>query len=96
MSTSSLLSRLSSSIEFTEFMLNTFLNNKTLQEWGKIFLKLSKEGLQKRSIKNKKDKDESGFLKNIESILRYNKTKANIAIESFDKNKSFRLGIIQP
>ena len=69
--------------------LNTFLNNKTLQEWGKIFLKLSKEGLQKRSIKNKKDKDESGFLKNIESILRYNKTKANIAIESFDKNKSF-------
>ena len=70
-------------------ILNTFLNNKTLLEWGKIFLKLSKEGLQNRFIKNKKNKDESVFLKNIENILMYNKTKADIAIENFKKNKSF-------
>ena len=38
--------------------LNTSLNNKTLLEWGKIFLKLSNAGLEKRSIKNKKGKDE--------------------------------------
>ena len=69
--------------------LNTLLNNKTILEWGKIFLRLSKAGLKKRSIKNKSGKDESEFLKSIESILMQNKTKADIAIEKFKKNKSF-------
>ena len=32
--------------------LNTVINNKTVLEWGKIFLNLSKRGLKKRSIKN--------------------------------------------
>ena len=66
----------------------TIINNKTLLEWGKIFFKLSKAGLEKRSIKNKNGKDESIFLKSIESILKNNKTKADIAIEKFNKNKS--------
>ena len=68
--------------------LNTFLNNKTLLEWGKIFLKLSKVGLEKRSIKNNKDKDESEFLRSIEDILMNNKTKADITVKQFKKNKS--------
>ena len=68
--------------------LNTVLNNKTLLEWGKIFLNLSKKGLEKRSIKNDSGKDESIFLRNVESILNNNKTKSEITIEKFEKDKS--------
>ena len=45
--------------------LNTVINNKTILEWGKIFLNLSKKGLEKRSIKNDSEKDESIFLHSI-------------------------------
>ena len=68
--------------------LNTSINNKTLQEWGKIFLKLSKAGLEKRSFKNKNGEDESKFLKSIENILMIKKTKAEIVVEKFNINKS--------
>jgi len=68
--------------------LNTVLNNKTLLEWGKIFLNLSKKGLEKRSIKNDSGKDESIFLRNVESILANNKTKAEVTIEKFQKDNS--------
>jgi glutamate--cysteine ligase len=68
--------------------LNTVLNSKTLLEWGKIFLNLSKKGLEKRSIKNDSGKDESIFLRNVESILTNNKTKSEITIEKFEKDKS--------
>ena len=68
--------------------LNTSLNNKTLLEWGKIFLKLSNAGLEKRSIKNEKGKDESEFLRSIEDILMNNKTKADTTVKKFEKNKS--------
>ena len=66
--------------------LNVIISNKTLLEWGKIFLNLSKKGLEKRSPKNDSDQDESIFLRNVESILNNNKTKADITIEKF-KNK---------
>ena len=68
--------------------LNTTINNKTLLEWGKIFLKLSKEGLEKRSIKNRNGKDESEFLRSIGNILSSNKTKADVAIEKFSMSKN--------
>jgi len=68
--------------------LNTVLNNKTFLEWGKIFLNLSKKGLEKRSIKNDSGKDESIFLRSIESILINNKTKAEVTIEKFQKDNS--------
>ena len=64
----------------------TIIANKTLLEWGHIFLKLSKKGLLKRSIKNKSGKDESIFLQNIESILN---TKNNKAMSTIDKFKKF-------
>jgi glutamate--cysteine ligase len=64
----------------------TIIANKTLLEWGHIFLKLSKKGLLKRSIKNKSGKDESIFLQNIESILN---TKNNKAMSAIDKFKKF-------
>jgi glutamate--cysteine ligase len=69
--------------------LQTLLHNKSLLFWGKIFLKLSEEGLRKRSIKNKNGKDESVFLDSIKSILSNNKTKAELSIEKFKINKSF-------
>ena len=68
--------------------LQTLLHNKSLLYWGKIFLKLSEEGLRKRSIKNKSGKDESVFLDSIKSILSNNKTKAELSIEKFKINKS--------
>ena len=66
--------------------LNTVINNKTILEWGKIFLNLSKKGLEKRSLKNDSGKDESIFLRSVESIINNNKTKADLTIENF-KNK---------
>ena len=68
--------------------LNTLIENKTILEWGKIFLSLSRKGLEKRSIKNDAGKDESIFLRSIESILTNEKTKAEITIEKFQKNKN--------
>jgi glutamate--cysteine ligase len=68
--------------------LKTIINNKTFLEWGKIFFKLSKASLEKRSIKNKNGEDESIFLRSIENTLKNDKTKAEIAIEKFSKNKS--------
>ena len=67
--------------------LNTTINNKTLLEWGKIFLNLSKKGLEKRSIKNSNGKDESIFLKNVENVIRSN-NKATKTIEKFKNKKN--------
>ena len=69
--------------------LNTLINTKSLLEWGKIFLKLSEEGLHKRSIKNIKGMDETVFLSNIKNILMNDKTRAELAIERFKISKSF-------
>ena len=68
--------------------LNTIINNKTVLEWGKIFLSLSKSGLEKRSIKNDSGKNESIFLHSIENILTNNKTKADQTIEKFQDNNN--------
>jgi len=68
--------------------LNTLINGKSLLEWGKMFLKLSEEGLRQRSIENKKGLDETIFLNNIRKILLDNKTKAELALEKFKSYKS--------
>ena len=69
--------------------LNTLINSKSLLEWGKIFLKLSDEGLRRRSVKNTKGVDETIFLKNVKKVLKENKTKAELAVERFKTYKSF-------
>ena len=71
----------------------TVLANKTLLEWGKIFLSLAKKGLVNRSIKNTKDKDETIFLQSIESILNNNSSKATNAIRKFKKQRHFLLNV---
>jgi len=68
--------------------LNTTINNKTLLEWGKIFLCLSKKGLENRSVKNNSGKNESIFLRSVESILDKNKSKASAVIEKFKIQKN--------
>ena len=56
--------------------LDTQINNKSILDWGKIFLDISNTGLKLRNINNSKNKDETIFLKNVENILNSNKTKA--------------------
>ena len=75
-------------IETPKKGLNALIENRTILEWGKIFLSLARKGLEKRSIKNEAGKDESIFLRSVESILTNEKTKAEITIEKFQKNKN--------
>ena len=60
------------------------IQKKSNRDWGKIFLKLSKQGLIKRNKINKSKKNETIFLKNIENIIKNNKTKAENTIEIFE------------
>ena len=62
--------------------LKTEINNKSLRKWGKIFLTLSKKGLSKRNKTNKNKENESIYLKNVENIIKNNKTKAEETIEN--------------
>jgi glutamate--cysteine ligase len=75
-------------IEAPKKGLNTIISNKTLLEWGKIFLSLAKRGLEKRSIKNSSGKDETIFLRSVENVLNKNKNKANVTIEKFKDEKN--------
>jgi glutamate--cysteine ligase len=68
--------------------LNTIISNKTLLEWGKIFLNLAKKGLNIRAIKNSKGRDESIFLQSVENILNSNNSKATVTIEKFKIKKN--------
>ena len=61
--------------------LNTLINNKTILEWGKIFLDISKDGLKKRKYINSNNQDETVFLKNVENILNEKKTRAEKVLE---------------
>ena len=74
-------------IEVPKKGLNTTIANKTLLEWGEIFLNLSTIGLKNRSFKNNSGKDESIFLRSVENILNKNKNKANAIIEKFSNEK---------
>ena len=67
---------------------DTIIENKTLLEWGKIFFDLANIGLEKRSIKNSNGKDESIFLRSIESTLNSKSNKAMKSIENFKKQKN--------
>ena len=61
--------------------LKTEINKKSIGYWGKVFLKLSKKGLINRNKTNKQKMNETIFLKNVENILKENKTKADLTIE---------------
>jgi len=67
--------------------LNTVLQNKKLIDWAKIFLDLSKKGLQNRNELNKSGKNETIYLKHIEEIIKNKKTRAEMLIEQYNKTK---------
>ena len=67
--------------------LNTVLRNKKLIDWAKIFLDLSKKGLDKRNELNKSGKNETIYLKHIEEIISNKKTRAEMLIEQYNKTK---------
>ena len=67
--------------------LNTLLSNKKLIDWGRIFLDLSKKGLEKRNELNKSGKNETIYLKHIEEIINNKKTRAEMLIEQYNKTK---------
>ena len=50
-------------------------------EWGELLFKISKKGLENRNNLNKKNNDESVYLKNIENVLSEKKTKAEKSIK---------------
>ena len=68
--------------------LNTLLKNKKLIDWSKIFLDISKKGLDKRNELNKSGKNETIYLKHIEEIIKNKKTRAEILIEQYNKTKN--------
>ncbi len=67
--------------------LNSLLQNKKLFDWAKIFLDLSKKGLEKRNELNKSGKNETIYLKHIEEIISNKKTRAEMLIEQYNKTK---------
>ena len=68
--------------------LNTLLKNKRLIDWAKIFLDISKKGLDKRNELNKSGKNETIYLKHIEEIIKNKKTRAEMLIEQFNKTNN--------
>ena len=64
--------------------LKTEISGKSILYWGKIFLNLSREGLLLRNQLNQKGNNETVFLKNIENILKENKTKAEKTLDSLN------------
>ncbi len=67
--------------------LDTLLQDKKLIEWAKIFLDLTKKGLEKRNELNKSGKNETIYLKHIEEIISKKKTRAEMLIEQYNKTK---------
>ena len=68
--------------------LNTMIENKKLIDWAKIFLDVSKKGLDERNELNKSGKNETIYLKHIEEIIKNKKTRAEMLIEQFNKTKN--------
>ena len=61
------------------------LKGKKLYEWGKIFLDLAKNGLNKRKEMNSSNKDETIYLKHIEDIIDRKTNRAQLLLEQFNK-----------
>ena len=66
----------------------TELENKKLYEWGKIFLKLTKEGLRNRKKMNSKNKDETIYLLHTENIIKNRKNRAQLLLDKFEQTKN--------
>jgi glutamate--cysteine ligase len=69
---------------------NTQLMGKDLFYWSKIFLNLSKKGLENRDIINKSKKNETKFLSHLKKIIDNKITNADHMIDKFSKNEDLK------
>ena len=69
---------------------NTQLMGKDLFYWSKIFLSLSKKGLENRDIINKSKKNETKFLNHLKKIIDNKITNADHMINKFSKNEDLK------
>jgi len=67
--------------------LRTELGGKNIGEWSKIFLNLSKKGLEKRNQLNKSKKNETIYLNYLNQILNSNQTNADVMLSKFKEDK---------
>ena len=67
--------------------LKTELEGKNIGEWSKIFLNLSKKGLEKRNQLNKSQKNETIYLNYLNQILNSNQTNAELMLSKFKEDK---------
>ena len=67
--------------------LRTELEGKDIGEWSKIFLNLSKKGLEKRNQLNKSKKNETIYLNYLNQILNSNQTNAELMLSKFNEDK---------
>ena len=67
--------------------LRTELEGKNIGEWSKIFLNLSKKGLEKRNQLNKSKKNETIYLNYLNQILNSNQTNAELMLSKFKEDK---------
>ena len=67
--------------------LRTELEGKDIGEWSKIFLNLSKKGLEKRNQLNKSKKNETIYLNYLNQILNSNQTNAELMLSKFKEDK---------
>ena len=67
--------------------LRTELEGKNIGEWSKMFLNLSKKGLEKRNQLNKSKKNETIYLNYLNQILNSNQTNAELMLSKFKEDK---------
>jgi len=67
--------------------LRTELEGKNIGEWSKMFLNLSKKGLEKRNQLNKSKKNETIYLNYLNQILSSNQTNAELMLNKFNEDK---------
>ena len=77
-------------IEAPQKGFNTQLMGKDLHYWSSILLQLSKNGLEKRDIQNKSNKNESIFLNHLKKVIDNKTTNADHMISKFSKNENLK------
>ena len=68
--------------------LNTNLMGKNILYWSSLLLDISKKGLEKRDILNKKNINEVKYLAHLEKIINNKETIADYMIKKFSKDRN--------
>ncbi len=69
--------------------LKTVLGKKSILDWSKDLLEVSKKGLENRNELNSKKQNEVKFLDHIKTIINTNSTNAEAIIAKYQKDKNF-------